>query len=184
MPTLDMQNEFLEKDLSDALRWLFVGAVVWKAADEKPERCCHQKALGMFMSFAQARALYEFYCKEGKTSTKGGVSDDARAWEFCDSWTIPNSSLYRDYMSMGKPANKRVFHLVYARSTKAGGPGHSGPTHINEQVLNSARDLRLITETFAKSVKQEFTSLVQSALQKGLEEAEKTATLFGIANPL
>jgi hypothetical protein len=84
------------------------------------------------------------------------------------------------------PANKRVFHLVYGRSKEAnaGGPGPSGPSHINQQAVNFARDLRNITETSAGSVKQEFRDLVQSALRKGLEEAQNMADAFGIANPL
>lgn len=127
MPTLDQQNEFLEKDFPDALKWLFVGAVVWQAAKQKPERCCHQGALGMFMSFVQARALYEFFQGEEQSAGKQ-KPNDTRAWEFCDSWVVPESRLYREYMFRGKPVNKRVFHLVYDRSKEAnaGGPGHSG----------------------------------------------------------
>ena len=97
LPTLAEKNAFLKADLRDALEWLFVGAVVWHAASDKPERCCHQKPLGMFSVFIQARALYEFYCKKERTL------DDARALDFCDSWTPPNSSLYRDYVQKGKP---------------------------------------------------------------------------------
>jgi hypothetical protein len=97
MPTTDEQNEFLEKDLPDALKWLFVGAVVWQAAQEKPEKCCHQEALGMFMSSVQARALYEFYYSAGKTGRKGGKADDARAREFCNTWAAPDSIFYRNY---------------------------------------------------------------------------------------
>lgn len=186
IPTLNEKRDFLEKDLADALKWLFVGAVVWQAAKERPEKHCHQKALGMFMSFVQARALYEFYCKQDRTSAKGNKSDDARAGEFCDSWTCPDSDLYRGYMRQGQPANKRVFHLVYGRSKEAnaGGPGHSGPSHMNEQVLKCARDLRQITQAFTKCAKAEFTDLVQLALQGALNEAANVAAGFNIANPL
>lgn len=56
--TLDERKKFLEDDLSDALKGLFVGAVVWAAADAS-ERCPFQKGLGMFTNLVQARSLYE-----------------------------------------------------------------------------------------------------------------------------
>ncbi len=125
----------------------------------------------MFTSLVQARALYEFYYK--KTKSKKAI-DDARAWEFCNSWIPPISTLYDDYMCAGKPANKRVFHLVYERSkTNA----------INQQVVNFAQELRQITEIFAKDVKPEFSDLVESSLKDGLEEAQKMAAHFEIPSP-
>ena len=180
MPTLAEKNAFLKADLRDALEWLFVGAVVWHAASDKPERCCHQKPLGMFSVFIQARALYEFYCKKERTL------DDARALDFCDSWTPPNSSLYRDYVQKGKPLNKRVFHLVYGRSKPAyaGGPGDVDPSHVNQQVLLFARELQQITETFSKCVKPHFVNLVDSALENALKEARNVADYFEICSPL
>ena len=121
MHTLDEKNEFLRKDLHDALMWLFVGAVVWQAADplkKNPKRCPHQRALGLYMNIVQARALYEFYCQK-----KRDKEDDARARDFAPSWKRPeNKPYYSKYMDGdGKaPASKRVFHLVYGRSKHSG----------------------------------------------------------------
>jgi hypothetical protein len=185
MPTLDEKNEFLKRDLSDTLKWLFVGAVVWQAADprgKRPECGCHQRALGMYMSFTQARALYEFYF-----SKEDNRNDDARARHFLRSGAKPKfkSSLYPRYIK-GKPANKRVFHLVYRRSEHSGG-GESGgdeSEHLKNQVLVFARELRQITEEFARHVERRFVRLVQSALEDGLNEGGKVADCFKIANPL
>jgi len=121
VPTQDEKTEFLEKDLPDALRWLFVNAVVWYASENDP-------LSAMYTSFVQARALYEFYY------TKGNEPDDARARHFASSWTEPRSRLYREYMAPRTPAQKRVFHLVCGRSKaiNAGGPGHDGPNHLKK----------------------------------------------------
>src|SRR5271169_2288093 len=115
-PTIDEQKKFLEDDLSDALKGLFVGAVVWEAAHNS-EQCPFQQGLGMMTTLVQARALYEFYSSKNATAY-----DDARAKQFASSWTGTNSILYNDYMAGKKPANKRVFHLVYFRSEHSGGP--------------------------------------------------------------
>ena len=174
MVTSEDKREFLEKDLYDALRWTFVSAVAWHAGDGRPER-----VLGMNTNFVQTRALYEFYF------TRGSEPDDARASHFCQAWTKPESPLYLKYMRRGTPANKRVFHLVYGRSSaaNAGGPGHDGSDHLKNQVLAFAKDLRRITERFIECVEPQFHSIVRATLDKALVEAEKTANFYGIPNP-
>jgi hypothetical protein len=172
MPTQQEREEFLEKDLYDALRWLFVNAVVWYASKDRVPT--------MFASFVQARALYEFYF------SPRAVGDDARVFHFTASWTEPPSSLYQKYMGQQTPAQKRVFHLVYGRSKEvnAGGSGNDGPDHLNNQVLNFAKDLRRITESFVNSAAPEFQNLVRAALNKALTEAQKTATFYSMPNPI
>ncbi len=177
-PTLDEKRNFLNEDLADALKGLFVGAVIWVAADTS-ELCPFQKGLGMFTSLVQARALYEFY------SPKPADYDDARASHFAPNWGRTGvTRLCTKYMGRGMPANKRVFHLVYGRSAHAGGPGHDGPDHIKNQVLEFAKDLRDLTERFAQSVDTDFRESVQRALQKALKGATEAAHGCGIANPL
>jgi hypothetical protein len=175
VPTLDEKKEFLEKDFYNSLRWLFVSAVTWHAAKDRPERL-----FAMYTNFVEARSLYEFYY------TKGTKFDDARALQFADSWTAPTSTLFRKYMDTRTPAQKRVFHLVYGRSAEAnaGGPGHEHHDHLKNQVLKFAQNLRYITAVFIKKVRPEFRSLVQNAFDKALNEAKTTAGCYGIANPL
>jgi hypothetical protein len=173
-PTAADEKEFLEKDLYDALRWSFVSAVTWHATKGR------ERALAMNTNFAQSRALYEFYF------AKVSEPDDARAFQFVPSWAEPESTLYLKYMKRGKPANKRVFHLVYDRSiaANAGGVGHDGPDHIKNQVLEFAKDLRRITEQFIGCVKPQFQAIVRTTLDNALSEAKKTADCHGIPNPL
>jgi hypothetical protein len=173
MPTLDEKNEFLKNDLYDSLRWLFVGAVAWYA----PERCPNQIVLGMYTSLVQARALYEFYY--GREN-----GDNARSVEFARSWRPVRTSLYSKYMAARKPANKRVFHLVYNRSSHAGGQGHAGPDHINKQVLKFAKDLYRLTEEFIQSAQPNFRLIVKSALDRALDQANHAADGYGVANPI
>jgi hypothetical protein len=178
MPASDEQkkSEFLEYDLYDALRWLFVGAVAWQAATK--DLCPHQRVLGMYTSLVQARALYEFFFEEGRR-------DDARAGDFAPRWAREESNnLYSQYMAKAKPANKRVFHLVYDRSAHAGGAGHDGPEHLNNQVLKFARDLRRLTEAFVECAAPRFRDRIQCALRGALDEANRAAEDYGIANPL
>jgi hypothetical protein len=179
MATLEEQKKFLEEDLRDALRWLFVGAVAWHAPD-KAERCPNQKALAMFTSLVQARALYDFFYN------KKGQIDDALAFQFAPTWTEDGSKnpLYSKYMASRMPANKRVFHLVYDRSAHAGGTGDDGPDHLKNQVLKFAQDLRRLTEAFGNCVEPHFRDIIQSALRKALDQAECAANVYGIANPL
>lgn len=170
-------QSFLEEDLYDALRWLFVGAVAWRASSEAPDRFGRLCVLGMLTSFVQARALYEFFYNSGR-------GDDARARDFVPSWNEPESHLFRNYMAARSPANKRVFHLVYNRGAHAGGPGRNSPDHVKNQVVEFAKDLRRLSELFLKRVGPDFRTSAQSALQKALQEAELEAKHYGIANPL
>jgi hypothetical protein len=175
---LEKKRDFLDKDLYDALRWLFVGAVAWEAARTLQDRCGRLSVLGMLTSFVQARALYEFFYSSGKR-------DDARARDFSPSWDqSAKSDLYLKYMASEKPANKRVFHLVYGRSKHPGGTGEDSSDHLKNQVVNFARDLRKLTEIFIESVEPNLRVSVQSALQKALKEAEENANHYGISNPL
>jgi hypothetical protein len=171
------KQQFLKRDLRDALKWLFVGAVIWEAAKRGKERCPNQHAVGMFTSFIQARALYEFYYKRERDT------DDARAYDFCNCWRPPRSNLHPRYLTSGRPLNKRVFHLVYDRERHAGTSGPSGPGHLNQQVLAFARELLRITKKFVLCVRPELTSLAQSALREGLSDAQNAADFLGLANP-
>jgi hypothetical protein len=170
-PTVADGKQFLEEDLYDALRWSFVSAVTWHATTDE------ERVLAMYTNFVQSRALYD---------TNGAKPDDARVLHFAPSWAEPESPLYLKYMQYGKPANKRVFHLVYDRSTaaNAGGPGHDGSDHIKNQVLEFAKDLRRITEQFIGCVKPQFQAIVRTTLANALSEAKKTADRHGIPNPL
>lgn len=175
----DSTNEkFLRDDLRDALRWLFVGAVTWEASRSQPQRCRNQDALGMFTSLMQARALYEFFHGPGQQG------DNARARDFVLGWNPPESDLYRRYMAKRKPANKRIFHLVYNRAVHAGGSGQDEADHLKKQVLEFAKDLRSLTQQFADSVDTGFRDSVRYALEKALEEAKLAADHYGITNPL
>lgn len=138
----------------------------------------------MNTNFVQARALYEFYFDQ--KDTKQSKPDDARAHDFAGSWSETGTDLYLKYMRGGAPANKRVFHLVYGRSSaaNAGGPGHDGADHIKNQVLEFAKDLHRITERFIECVDPQFRVIVRTTLNKALVEAAKTADCYGIQNPL
>ena len=179
-PDIPTRQGFLKEDLYDALRWLFVGAVIWEASRSQPHRCGNQDALGMFTSLTQARALYEFFYADGKQN------DDARAGDFTSTsgWCPTESNLYRTYMAGQKPANKRVFHLVYNRPAQAGGHGQDGPDHLKNQVLEFAKDLRRLTEQFADSADTDFRDSIRYALQKALQDAKLAADLYGVPNPL
>lgn len=172
------KKEFIDRDLYDALKWLFIGAVAWDAACKQPERHGRLWTLGMSTCFVQARALYEFFFGVAR---KG---DDARARDFAPGWSEPESFLYVKYMSSGKPANKRLFHLVYDRSIYANGPGHTGPHHIKNQAINFANDLARPTKVFAGQVEPAFGSSVESALYRALEDAQLAADYYGTGNPI
>jgi hypothetical protein len=159
--------------LLNALRWLFVNAVVWHASDIRPESENRPELLpAMYTSFVEARGLYEFYFSKSKRD-----GDDARVCHFtnANSWAEPPSSLYLKYMGPKTPAQKRVFHLVYGRSKEenARGPGHDDRSHLKYQVLVLAKDLRRITESFISSAAPRFQSLVQAALDGALAEAQR-----------
>lgn len=177
MPTIEDKKSFLEHDLRDSLQWMFVGAVTWHA-NEQSEHCPHQRALGMHMNFVQARALYDFFYGD---ITK----DDAGASHFTvqSDWRPKETKFYADYMANKKPANKRVFHLVYKREIHAGGPGHDDPAHLKNQVLNFAQDLLSLTETFIACTEPRFRMLAQSALNNAIAEARSVAQSYGIPSP-
>jgi len=170
------KKEFLKSDFYDALRWLFEGAVTWRAITTDPKRWRHQKVQGMYTSLVQARALYEFFYKTPK-------GDDASARHFVSSWTPIKTAPYKNYMARGQPAQKRVFHLVYGRSKHSGGTGHDGPDHLNEQVLSFALDLRQLIEEFARLADPQFQVLIEGALNEALAEANDAVRFYGIANP-
>ena len=168
-------ESFLKDDLYDALRWLFEGAVSWESARRNTARAArHQSVLGMYASLVQARALYEFFYKEEK-------NDAARAKHFAPTWKPQKTQLYQKYMDRLRPANKRVFHLVYNRTIQAGG---SGQDELKNQVLEFAKDLRKITEEFAHNASTDFRDGIQFALNKALQEAELAANHYSIPNPL
>jgi hypothetical protein len=175
-PDMPTRQKFLEVDLYNSLRWLFEGAIAWKASFDRPERTRHQSALGMFTSLVQARALYEFFYANGG-------SDDARVCDFVARWSPAKTDLYVDYMAHQKPANKRVFHLVYNRDTHAGGT-EAGKDRLEDKVLLIAIDIRELCEQFLGNVLPDFHAGVQYALSKALSDAQIAAGEYGIAKPL
>jgi hypothetical protein len=176
--TPEDEKTFLEEDLYDALRWLFVGAVNWYATFDRPDICPHQRVLGMYTTFVQARALYDFFYKDDHDKTKH--LDDALAAHFFASaskWKPDETELYKTYMKGKRPVNKRVFHLVYRRSEHSGGPlgEHEGPDHLKHQVLAFANDLRKLTKRFVNCVDDRHKDSAKSALAKALDDAERAA---------
>lgn len=182
MTTLDVstKNDLLRVDLYNTLRWLFEGAIAWKASLGGHQRTRHQAVLGLFTCLVQARALYEFFYGTG-----GG--DNARASQFAAKWAPAETELYAKYMATRMPANKRIFHLVYDRSTHAGGLEEE-KERLEDRVLAIAIDLLQLCEEFAKNADTEFRESVRYALDKALGEAQKAAVTdkdaYGIANPL
>jgi hypothetical protein len=87
-------------------------------------------------------------------------------------------------MAGGKPANKRVFHLVYNRAVHAGGSGEDSFDHLKNQVLELARDLRRLTEEFANNADPNSRDSITNALREALQEAKLAADSYSIANPL
>ena len=166
-------ERFLKEDLYDALRWLFEGAIAWEAARSRPEHCRHQGVLGMQTSLVQARALYEFFYSHEQ-------GDDARAVHFASTWRPLETDLYRAYMAGGKPANKRVFHLVYNRSRHAVG---SESEHLKNKVLEFARDLKRLTEDFSRNADLGFQQAIEVALKKALHEADLAAKYYETKDP-
>src|ERR1039458_6813092 len=169
VPDRPRQEKFLAQDLYNTLRYLFEAAIAWKAALEHPKRAArHQIVFGMYTSLVEARALYEFFYSNRDTN------DDARACHFArPGWNPPKETrLYSEYMKRLKPANKRVFHLVYNRSNHAGG---TGLEELKNQVLEFAKELRCLTEEFARNAEPVFHAGIQSALRNALEEADVAA---------
>jgi hypothetical protein len=172
----ERQLEFLKEDFHDALVWLFNGAVAWDAAHRKQNAGLHLTPFSFFTSIVQARALYEFFYKRG-----GRRCDDLRSTDFAPNWRPCESSLYKTYMTDGRPAQKRVFHLVRNRCIHEGG---EGPDRLNQQVLNLAKELRKLTEEFAANAEPTFSDEIRSALARALEEANKTAKYYSIPCPV
>ncbi len=181
------RNQFLGEDFYNSLRYMFEGAIAWhawKQATEKRERASsifrHQGVLGMYTTFMEARALYEFFHNH---APRRSDSDDARADDFASTWRADKSGVYKDYMAHLKPANKRMFHLVYRRSEKSGETSTRGP--LKEQVLNVAKDLLEVTRKFVANIDDSACrELVRTALQKALDEGQKAAEHYCVANPL
>lgn len=202
VPDEATRNGFLIYDLYNSLKYLFEGAVAWGAHRQallqasapaemissgqihgvarSPSR--HQGAFAMYGSFVEARALYDFFYKTRSDPEPGDSPDDtAYASDFAPKWKPRSSELYSRYMASRRPANKRVFHLVYNRSLHAGG---TGPDELKNQVLRFAEDLLSLTEDFAANVDLGFRDVINSALRKALQDADDAAKHYGIANPL
>ncbi len=174
------REEFLRDDFYNALRYLFEGAIAWDAwKQSENDAFWHQGALGMYTTFMEARALYDFFHKR-KTPNDG---DNARADHFVLRWEGSKSDVYLRYMAQRKPVNKRMFHLIYARRAHSGETATAGP--LKEQVLNVARDLCELSREFAKHIKDSMLQdVARTALKSALCEAKKAANHYGIANPL
>ena len=187
-----LKENFLKKDFRDALKWLFVGAVTWQAHPLERDKD-YLRGLGMFTSLVQARALYEFFYKSDANCDVSKLQPgcDARAKHFVDSWQEPadDDGLYANYMAARKPAQRRVFHLVYGRETSEGGGMGGGSDELNSRVLDFARHLKRVTEDFAMELKgnperDRYRELVECALAKALVEACELAKTDGIFNSI
>ncbi len=174
------RKQFLKEDLYNALRYLFEGAIAWYAWKQNKENCRHQGALAMYTAFMEARALYEFFYNQNPLKSN---SDDARATDFAARWKADESEVYRDYFARSKPANKRMFHLVYLRSEKSGETNTKGP--LKDQVLNVAMDLLDMTRKFVENCDDPACcELARRALQNALDDGQKAADHYCVANPL
>ncbi len=131
----------------------------------------------MYTSLVQARSLHEFFYGKRKAP-----SDDARADDFASKskWTAPPSSLYARYMERGRPAQKRVFHLVFNRPAHSGGTGNE----LNTKVLEFASELRGLAESFEQNADPEFKAEIGCALARAILEADKAAASYGIPRPI
>jgi hypothetical protein len=191
--TIESRNDFLEKDLADALKSLYVAAVVWAAADaaekaKKKELCPFLKGIAASASFVQARALYEFYNPRKTDKPTGKKGESAHASDFAPKggWTEKEfkNKLYDRYLGNKKPANKRVFHLVYDRSDFSGGIKSDESDHLKNQPLKFALELHAITKKFIDQVEDLFRDSAKLALDKAAKGAKEAAEGCGISNPL
>jgi hypothetical protein len=132
-------------DLSDALKGLFVGAIIWEAADraekaKEKELCPFLKRLAASESFVQAHALYEFYNPKKTDKPKGKKGETAHASHFGEwtekEFTSDELKLFERYIRghevtgvfrTNSPVNKRGSHLAYDRSDFSGGSGQDAP---------------------------------------------------------
>ncbi|HKT89489.1 MAG TPA: hypothetical protein VJQ59_13685 [Candidatus Sulfotelmatobacter sp.] len=184
-----LKRDFMEEDFHDSLKWLFTGAITWHAHPLDKDHA-YLRSLGMFTSLVHARALYEFFYKCGQSSHPNAGAT-ASAKDFVASWNSPadRKQLYSRYMAKQKPAQRRVFHLVYGRGKPAGGSMGGGSAELNEQVLEFARDLRRLTEEFIRSLSENpdydaFRQLAESALSKALAVGSALAAGYNIPMPL
>lgn len=192
MRSAENRNDFLKKDLADALKALFVAAVVWTAAAEaerthKKEICPFVKGIAASASFVQARALYDFYDPKKSRKLRGFQGESACACHFvARKWTEKDfqSDLYDRYLDNQKPANKRVFHLAYERSVFSGGIELDESDHLKNQPLGFAKDLHNVTKYFITRVEECFRDAANTALEDAIEAANQAAAGCGIPNPL
>jgi hypothetical protein len=157
---------------------MFEGAIAWEAWKLSKGSARHQGVLGMYTVFMEARALYEFIHSH-KLPLR--FPDEARADDFASPpWQAKKSAVYSHYMDNKKPANKRMFHLVYRRSKTTGPAGE-----LNEQVLNVTKDLLYLSQEFVTNINDDdLRALGEKALQDATNEAQKAADHYGITNPL
>lgn len=165
--------EFLEQDLFDALRWLLIAAVTWSASPANAVP--HLRVLALNTVCVQARALYEFFFSANDSA------DDARAAHFAPSWTAHPPADLETYLGPRKPANKRIFHLVYGRSAHPGGTAADESDHLKNQVLSVAQALVTVTRSFVGSTAPQFRPPAQEALNQALLEARDLASIYGVA---
>jgi hypothetical protein len=191
MRSAENVNDFLKKDLADALKALFVAAVVWTAAAEaerthKKENCPFVKGIAASANFVQARALYDFYNPKKSRKPRGVPGETACADHFAQNWTEKDfqSYLYDRYLDDQKPANKRVFHLAYERSDFSGGKELDESDHLKNQPLGFAKDLHDITKHFITRVEERFRDAAKTALEDAIKAANQAAAGCGIPNPL
>jgi hypothetical protein len=183
-----LKEKFLTDDLRDSLKWLIVGAVTWQAHPLEGDHD-YLRALGMFTSLGHARALYEFFNNSGDGTPEVGETASAR--HFNSSWSSPSDpeALYSKYMAKRMPVNRRLSHLVYGRDTLAGGSMGGGRSELNARVLDFAKDLKRITQTFSTSLtgspeQEKYGELVERALDKALVEGCELAARNHIPMPL
>jgi hypothetical protein len=181
------RTQFLQKDFYNSLRFMFEGAIAWHAWKQTLEKrdqfsslFRHQGVLGMYATFTEARALYEFFQNH---ESRRNDRDDAHADDFAPNWRAAESEVYKNYVAHSKPANKRMFHLVYRRDEKSGETSSQGP--LKDQVLNVAKDLLDIAGQFFENIDDsECRERARTALQKALDEGQKAARHYCVANPL
>ena len=167
MCSQEEKQRFLRDDFYHSLKELFISAITWQVAVEKREtgqqRIHFQKDVSMHATFAQARALYEFYTDDIRKC------DDARATHFCEKWKGSTGLHYARFME--DPANKRIFHLVYSRQRKS--------LALKSQVINVAKELCNLSEEFVRCVRDEFRVAAQGAWAAALKEAQRLAAIYG-----
>lgn len=173
---------FLEHDLRDALKGLFVSAVSWAAHPEQSDER-GVRGLAMYANLVQARALYEFFFGE-QARNSPIIGGDARALDFVSSWTPSDSrNLYATFMGKGAAAQKRVFHLVYGRPGYSGGTEPDESDHLKNQVRAFAEHIRDLTTEFARKLQPHHRALVEASLQDALATAGAVANDYGVTLP-